>query len=208
MLRKPLPSPKGQNALEKARPDPSGPLGFLYTPTRLAPADPGGAPTLAVNDPFDALAFLSAKAGSKMDPVLSTVDPDTAILPGGTGERSLAPQTPHHGLMRLRFQFPHLPIIPFPNSTKSIALVGGAAPVDVTIPDTAQLAMFRGDGAYYVSINGAASIPANTLNDDSAQACTSAYKPEGFLFYLGNVNQISLIAPSDGVVTILFFNGE
>jgi hypothetical protein len=194
MRRKPQPLPNTtEPTLLRSLPNVPPFLADALTPPRPAPMD-SGRPSLAVNDPM----------AQPVD-LLSTVDPDTAISPGGDGQRFIEPQNAHTDLLRLRMKFPHLPIVPFPNSVKTVALQPNA-PVDISLPEQAVLCRFYGNGEYYVSINGQASIPLNQSDDNSAQACMSVHKPEGVFFYLGNVKQISLIAPQQVNVTVLFVN--
>lgn len=109
---------------------------------------------------------------------------------------------PRDSLMALRMQFPHLEIIPFPNRCKSLLLTANVA-TDVNIPDGCAAMIVRGNNDYYMSNLGNADVPGGVTGDGESQ---SVYKPEGYIVYVANIRQLSVIAPNAGtIVTFMFF---
>lgn len=139
-------------------------------------------------------AFLGLGPGDILD--LGEVPTDTNISEVATGI-PFTPQGPFNMLAALRAQFPYVPIIPWPPSISTVALVQNVAQ-ELVVPDMVQFVMFRGSGNYYVSRHGNAETPVNALGK-------SIYKPEGFLFYSGGMKSFSCITPDAAgcVVTML-----
>lgn len=142
--------------------------------------------------------YLQTGPGEILD--VQAVPERSAVYDPATNE-PFAPQGPVNMLARLRYEFPYVPFVPFPNQVRTIALTQNQ-PRDIIIPDGAAAIKFFGSGAYYVSNQGNAEIP-TVANDFTSQ---SVYKPEHFAFYVAGVRTLSLISPDAGcVVTMIAF---
>lgn len=146
--------------------------------------------------------FVGLEAGQMLS--LNNIPEDTALDEPSTGQ-SFTPQGVINNLARFRMDFPFVPIIPFPNTVRTVALIQNAAK-DVRIPDGVVAVMFKGSGNYYVSNNGNAEVPVAAQDNDSGSnfGC-SLFKPENFMFYTGGIRTLSVITPDAGgcVVTIM-----
>lgn len=129
-------------------------------------------------------AFLGLGEGEALE--LGPVPEETNVLDPQSGF-TFTPQGAINVLMRFRAEFPFVPVMPFPPQVRTVFLVQNVAQ-DIEIPSMAQIIIFRGSGNYYVSNHGKAEIPADTTS-------RSVYKPEGFAWYVGGSNSLSLITP-------------
>jgi hypothetical protein len=122
--------------------------------------------------------------------------------PGKVNPNFQAPSlNPVTDLMELRYEFPFLPIMPFPASLSTVVLAANTAQ-DLPIIDGATVAMFFGSGDFYLSKLGNAEVP-SSVNVANAQ---SIYKPTGFLWYVRGLRSVSVIAPNaDTVVQALCY---
>ena len=102
-------------------------------------------------------------------------------------------------LMALRTQNPFAVIMPFPNETRNLVLVGGVAQ-DINLPEATKMISFSGSGEYYVTRMGKASIP-NGVDQDTG----CVMNPEGMFYYVEEIRQLSVIAPDDCKVTVHCF---
>lgn len=125
--------------------------------------------------------------------VLSTVPQEVAIG-SSIGDIEYVDQGPVDNLIALRLQFPFMEILPFPARVVSVAL-NANTPTDVNIPDGTVGIVLRGNGDYFISLNGGAAIP--TIGGPDTQ---SIYKPEGYVMYVGGRHQLSVVAPNAGTV--------
>lgn len=110
-------------------------------------------------------------------------------------------QDVHSLLIRLRMRFPGLPIIPLPDSIRTLTLAAGAAQ-DMDMPRSAVAMMLFGSGPFYVDAQGKAKIPDGTKADATSLLITP---PWPFLFYMFGKNQLSFVAEQAATVQGLFF---
>lgn len=131
---------------------------------------------------------------------VDTVDP-LAALRSPVDKHIMPVQNAETDLAFLRQMYPFVPIMPFPNFCRAVALAANTN-TDVQCGNHS-LVKFKGNGDYYVSMQGRASVP---IIGDPSSGNQSIYKPEDEWFYIGGVSQISLIAPgADIVVNVMFY---
>lgn len=130
----------------------------------------------------------------------------TAVGPMFDPEYSgYTPQGPVNALASIRSQFPFLEIMQFPPMVQTVHLDANAAK-DVTIPQGMAIARFSGDGAYFVCIEGNASIPASSAGAANPEgidnASKSIFKPEWNFWYIQGRSSVSMIAQAACNVSI------
>lgn len=131
--------------------------------------------------------FLSLEPGEQLD--IGNVPEEAAISDPITGQLQ-TPQGVTNNLARFRVDFPNVPIIPFPNQVRTVALVQNIAQ-DIEIPDRVVAIMLRGSSDYFICNQGNAEIPADKYSK-------SIYKPEGMLLYTGGIQTLSAITNNVG----------
>jgi hypothetical protein len=104
-------------------------------------------------------------------------------------------------LLALRAQHPFIPILPFPNESRSVLLAANVAQ-DINLPTGTKMIMFSGNGEYYVSRKGNAQTPDGTSNTNDNG---SLMNPEFCFWYVEEINQFSVIAPAACRVTVHCF---
>lgn len=162
----------------------------------------GPMPSADYNNPSMA-PYLGAPGVFPLD--LSPV-PEDAALQAPDGSASLTPQGPINDLMALRSKYPYLPIMPFPAIVKPVFLTA-ATERTVRVPNGAVLLTMKGNLDFYVCRNGKADVPtaantSDTLGDNVSQ---SFLAPQGFLWFVGGMNQFSMIAAVDTIVSLAWW---
>lgn len=107
-------------------------------------------------------------------------------------------------LMALRAQNPFIDIVPMPDQTIAIGLEAGKA-VDINLVGAVKMIRFsssKGSGDYFVSRRGRAQIPANGVTDTESGAFMN---PEQGYYYVEEINQLSIVAAANCIVTIHCF---
>lgn len=127
---------------------------------------------------------------------ISTVAPLAAIKQ--PGEPITQVQNVESDLLLLRMELPFLPIVKYPRTVKTLFL-GANIAGDIAIPGGAALVKFRGPLDYYVSFGGRAVVPtaASVLENPDND---SIFRPEGEWYYIGGINQISVVGPNAGTI--------
>lgn len=126
---------------------------------------------------------------------LSTVPPLAGIKQPGSPIQPV--QNIEADLMALRAEMPFLPILKPPQAARTALLQVANLAVNLEVPTSAVLCMFRGNGDYYVSFAGAAVRPiAGAVDAETA----TLYKPEGVFMYCGGTTQISVVSPSVNII--------
>lgn len=128
----------------------------------------------------------------------ATPFPEMATSPDYPG---MQPATPDDILAYYRTVYPFLPILPLPASIVTVVLAANVAQ-DITIPDGTALAAFRGNADYYVSWQGAATVPAAAALPYGEVISKAAFKPEYAFFMLANNRQLSIVAPGNAIVQV------
>jgi len=145
---------------------------------------------------------------------------ELAAVRSNNGDVAQRPEGPHNALMMLRAEFPFLPIVPWPNDTKSLYLTANI-PQDIKCPDQAKLMMIsakisnvNGEAPFFMTNRGSAEVP-NLTNSNpqlggdfaGASAQSGSFTPwPGCMYYIGNIKDFSVIAPTTGtIVTAMFF---
>lgn len=153
-------------------------------------------PSAPWNDPVD-YPFMQ----NGMNLIDAAQVPERTALMAPDGSTGFTPQGPVNDLMALRHRFPYLPIMPFPVDTFGYFLTQNVA-LDINIPDGAVMMTLRGNADYYITKHGNAAVPtaANSLQSlgDSRNNCF--YAPQGFVWYVGGLRTISVVAPVTGTI--------
>lgn len=153
-----------------------------------AVAEHPGQQVTGISKPVNADTF----EGAPFDPLSLNQGPHDGAQPA---------QDPHSLLIRLRMRFPGLPIVPLPDSIRTLKLVAGVAQ-DMAIPNGAVAAMFHASGPFYLDAQGASQVPTGTRLDATSLLITP---PWPFLYYMFGKNQLSFIAEQITTVQGLFF---
>lgn len=106
------------------------------------------------------------------------------------------PQGPMNMLMRLRHEFPYLPIFPIPSWNKTILTTAGN-PIDLDVPVGVVMIMFQSSGVWLMSNKGNAQLPVAGDGNGS----DSLYRPDNIAFYTSNCRQLSIISPAATIVS-------
>lgn len=106
-------------------------------------------------------------------------------------------------LLQLRANNPFVPILMFPSTAKAAVLLAGVAQ-DIPIPSGAKYVVLRGNGDYWVSVNGNAQVPAASvgLTDDGI---ASIYRPDGVVYFCEEINSLSVVSAAGCIVSALFY---
>lgn len=115
-----------------------------------------------------------------------------------------APQGPENVLYEIRKQFPYLPIIGFPPSVRSVNLAAGVAK-EVTIPDKMAIVRFRGDGNYWVCMEGNAEVPQAGSTNVIDEQSKSIFKPEDYFYFIAGKVSLSMISTAGCNVSAAFW---
>jgi len=129
--------------------------------------------------------------------LVDQVDPLTAIQPF-PNIAPMQPNNPSDDMLSIREQFPFLPILPFPRIVRTYFLATANTAQDIDLSQFVIVA-FRGNGDYYLCMDGAAVVPTAGI-----PATSSIYKPEGNFFYAGNMQSCSIVAPNANCIVTAY----
>ena len=147
-------------------------------------------------------------AGASMQPIGEVEE--TAAIAAPDNSMLITPQGPKNDLMSLRAQYPFLPIMPMPAKVVPLVLTTANLAYNMRIPSGAVLMYMRGNSDYFVSLQGNAEIPstANTAgvgNTGVGIDCQSFYAPQGWLFYVNQLKELSFNSPNAGTIVTCSF---
>lgn len=166
----------------------------------------GPFPSSPGNNPY-ALPFLAAGVGDNLSPAPGMMDVSTVTEMAGIAqinEPEMVPQGPNNDLAMLRSRFPFVPILPMQGQLAAIFLPTALLADELVFPDGTTMVLFKGNNDYYISMHGKAEVPTVITNPagvtGGAQTSRSFFKPEGFLFYVGNIKSLSIVAPNNNTI--------
>ena len=112
-------------------------------------------------------------------------------------------QTRQDRLLQLRAMNPFVPIVMFPLTAKAAVLAANVAQ-DIPIPSGAKYVILKGTGDYWVSVQGAASVPVASvgLTDDNI---APILRPDDVIFYCEEIKSISVVADAIVKVSAAFY---
>lgn len=122
------------------------------------------------------------------------------LKPAGSG-LTMPRMDANTNLHRLRMRFPGLPIVPLPNSVRTLKLAALGVQ-DMQLPDGTVGVIFHSTGPFYMDPEGQATVPTGLVPNATSLLISP---PWPFIYYVFGKNQLSFIAEQICSVQALCF---